>query len=67
MNSFYKNILFFQCILLLLLSCEEKKKVCWDIMSCVEDARTAVRKSGNVLPPDGIIHLKDRIFFFELL
>ncbi len=65
MNTFYKKILFFQCILLFLMGCEGKKKVCWDIMLCVEDARTAVRKSGNLLPPDGIIHLKERIFFLS--
>ena len=34
-------------------------------MLCVEDARTAVRNSGNTLPADGIIHLKERIFFLS--
>ena len=65
MNSFNKNILFFIFISFFLISCKEKEKACWDIMLCVEDARTAVRNSGNVLPGDGIIHLKERIFFLS--
>ena len=65
MNSLNKKLSFLLCILFLLKSCKEKQRACWDIMLCVEDARTAVRKSGNVLPADGIIHLKERIFFLS--
>jgi len=47
-----------------LMNCEKKKK-CWDINLCVDDVRTAVRKTGNILPDDGIIYLKERIYFLQ--
>ncbi len=64
MKIFLKIILIHMLVLFFFMNCKKKPK-CWDRSSCVADVRTAVRKTNNTLPNDGIIYQKDGIYYLS--
>jgi len=67
MKAILQKLITQSIILIFLTDCEIKKnkKQCWDVNLCIDDVRTAVKRTKNSLPGDGIVYLEDRIFYLS--